>query len=167
MWFAAAFVYLPPITCSAVPWLRSAAYGVALVGLILDVHAADLGVQAGMRTGRLCCRVDDNIEAVVSFEWLIFEVPEQKLIFHPAREPTSTEIRSEIRCPLCRVRGSSLGRGSWAAFAMDDQNGEAAIRAANAAEVDAILAVDESKLSSLWADTFVVTKSVQQIRHQA
>jgi hypothetical protein len=52
---------------------------------------------------------------------------------------------------------AAWGAAVGPAFAMDNDNGEAALRAANAAEVDAILAGDESKLSSLWADTFVVT----------
>ncbi len=51
---------------------------------------------------------------------------------------------------------------------MEDENTAGAIRAASGAEVIAILAGDESKLTSLWAETFVVTNPFNKLvtKHQ-
>ncbi len=62
---------------------------------------------------------------------------------------------------LVATAASSLMPGI--SFAVDDDKTAAAIRAASAAEVSAILAADESKLTSLWAETFVVTNPFNKL----
>ncbi len=70
-------------------------------------------------------------------------------------------MKRAILAVLVAAAASSLMPAT--AFAVEHENTAAAIRAASAAEVSAILAGDESKLTSLWAETFVVTNPFNKL----